>query len=118
MAIFLRGTPQSPLAGQVQIQEAFDAAKPVNYVTRLTRAAHLIAVLTSAMGVSVLIAWAMKIPWLITVRPGMPQMTPLSAAILILMGAALWLAMTGQTSLARFCGGTMIFIGATRILGY
>jgi signal transduction histidine kinase/ActR/RegA family two-component response regulator len=117
MAIFLRGTPQSPLASQMQLEAAVDAGT-FGFVTRLTRFAHLIAVLTSAMGVCVLAAWAFRLPFIISMRPTMPQMTPLLAAILILAGTALWLAMIGHESLARLCAGAMIVVGGLRLIGY
>ena len=59
MAIFLRGTPQSPLASESQLRAAAEAGTQPDFIARLTRAAHLIALATSAVGVVVLIAWAM-----------------------------------------------------------
>ena len=117
MGIFLRGTPQSPLASEIQVRAAVEAGTD-GFIARLTKAAHWIAIGTSAVGVLVLIAWALRIPSIISIRPGMPPMTPLSAGLLILAGAALWLAMSEQTALACICGGSMVLLGALRLMGY
>src|SRR5262245_17850564 len=116
MAIFLRGTPQSPLASESQLQLAESA--DAKLITRLKKAAVVIALFTSALGAAVLIAWALRVPVLISIRRDLPQMNPLSAGLLIVAGVSLWLALTGQEKLARTCGAVLVLIGAARVLAF
>ena len=92
-------------------------------LNRCRRVAELAAMVVMGAAVTALSGWALDIESLRSIVPGMVQMNPLTAVCFLLASLVLWrhrMAKNdgGASRPAMIAGALLIFIGATRVLGY
>jgi diguanylate cyclase (GGDEF)-like protein/PAS domain S-box-containing protein len=87
---------------------------------RFQRFAHIVSIITVAMGVSVIIGWQFDIGLLKSFLPGLATMKVNTALCFILLGAALYLSVIGsqRTLTARTFALTALLIGTLTLAQY
>src|SRR5574339_67351 len=90
---------------------------------RLEASAQFIAICVAAMGVLVLLGWAVANRALKSILPSLVAMNPLTAIAFILGATSLWLSVARRDSarargVATVCAGAVVVIAGLRLIGY